>query len=139
MMLTQGARRPGRVLIIVAVLWLLVYKIIPRGASSLGIGQQKMDVDVLTYVDPLVGTYGPGCIPSTILPQNKSDECTGHVFGGASLPYAMVKPVADTVDNNRGGFSSDGNLIMGFSHMHDTGVGGVSAIDWYLRRRSLLY
>ena len=51
---------------------------------------------------------------------------TGHVFGGPSLPYAMVKPVADAFDNNRGGFSWDGNMITGYSHMHDTGIGGVS-------------
>jgi len=67
---------------------------------------------VLQYVDPLIGTGGPG-----------------HVFGGSSLPYAMVKAVADTTSNNRGGFASDhGEMVTGFSHMHDTGIGGGSAM-----------
>lgn len=52
----------------------------------------------------------------------------GHVFAGASLPYGMAKAVADTTDNNRGGFSLDGNRISGFSHMHDTGTGGGSSM-----------
>jgi putative alpha-1,2-mannosidase len=39
----------------------------------------------------------------------------------------MVKAVADTQNNNYAGFGSDGGQIKGFSHMHDSGTGGVSA------------
>lgn len=52
----------------------------------------------------------------------------GHVFGGASLPYAMVKPVADSLSGNRGGFQTDDPFVTGFSHMHDTGTGGGSSM-----------
>ncbi|KAI1118384.1 alpha-1,2-mannosidase-like protein [Nemania sp. NC0429] len=65
--------------------------------------------DVLQFVDPLIGTVNGG-----------------HVFPGATLPYGMAKPVADT--NNRGeaaaGFVSDDSLITGFSQLHDSGTGG---------------
>ncbi|KAI0200909.1 alpha-1,2-mannosidase-like protein [Astrocystis sublimbata] len=65
--------------------------------------------DVLRFVDPLIGTVNGG-----------------HVFPGATLPYGMAKPVADT--NNRGeaaaGFVSDDSLILGFGQLHDSGTGG---------------
>lgn len=57
----------------------------------------------------------------------------GHVFAGATLPYGMAKAVADVTNNNRGGFSYDGQKVSGFSHMHDSGTGGVSqvgAVAW---------
>ncbi|KIW04822.1 uncharacterized protein PV09_04006 [Verruconis gallopava] len=71
--------------------------------------------DPLRYVDPLIGSANDG-----------------HVFAGASLPYGMAKPVADTNNipsvgpNNQGGFvSNDQSLeITGFSSMHDSGTGG---------------
>jgi hypothetical protein len=85
--------------------------------------------DVLKYVDPLVATYGPGKLESFAKLRGKlNDVGVGHAFAGASLPYAMVKAVADTTENNRGGFSSDGDKVTGFSHMHDTGTGGVGNI-----------
>jgi hypothetical protein len=39
----------------------------------------------------------------------------------------MAKAVADVENSNdnEGGFASDGSDIIGFSHMHDSGVGGV--------------
>lgn len=50
----------------------------------------------------------------------------GHVFAGASLPFGMAKAVADVNDEDQGGFSfGDGN-VTGYSHMHDSGTGGVS-------------
>jgi hypothetical protein len=42
-------------------------------------------------------------------------------------PYpGMAKPVADVAGENQGGFSVDAFSITGFSHMHDSGTGGVS-------------
>ncbi|KAI1132872.1 alpha-1,2-mannosidase-like protein [Nemania abortiva] len=65
--------------------------------------------DILQFVDPLIGTVNGG-----------------HVFPGATLPYGMAKPGADT--NNWGeaaaGFVSDDSLISGFSQLHDSGTGG---------------
>lgn len=49
----------------------------------------------------------------------------GHVFAGATLPFGMAKAVADTIGENQAGFASDTSLVTGFSHMHDSGTGGV--------------
>lgn len=38
----------------------------------------------------------------------------------------MAKAVADTVGDNQAGFAYDDALVSGFSHMHDSGTGGVS-------------
>nr|POE82295.1 6-methylsalicylic acid decarboxylase ata [Quercus suber] len=65
--------------------------------------------DILSFIDPLIGTVNGG-----------------HVFAGASLPFSMAKAVADVAGENQGGFASDGSDITGFSHMHDSGTGGVS-------------
>ena len=45
----------------------------------------------------------------------------------------MAKAVADNTGNNRGGFASEDSPILGFSHMHDSGTGGVSlsALEFY--------
>lgn len=69
------------------------------------------DVDILSLVDPLIGTSNGG-----------------HVFPGATLPFAMAKAGADVNAENQGGFSTDSmsGKIIGFSHMHDSGTGGVS-------------
>jgi hypothetical protein len=40
----------------------------------------------------------------------------------------MAKAVADVYGENQGGFSSDNSSILGFSHMHDDGTGGVSSL-----------
>ena len=37
----------------------------------------------------------------------------------------MAKAVADTDKENQAGFSSNDGNITGFSHMHDSGTGGV--------------
>jgi hypothetical protein len=46
------------------------------------------------------------------------------------LRLGMAKPVADVSSENQGGFSTDSNTpaINGFSHMHDSGTGGVSIV-----------
>jgi hypothetical protein len=38
----------------------------------------------------------------------------------------MAKAVADTSEDNQGGFATDSNQVTGFSSMHDSGTGGVS-------------
>jgi hypothetical protein len=38
----------------------------------------------------------------------------------------MVKAGPDVIGENQGGFSTDGSPVYGFSHMHDSGTGGVS-------------
>lgn len=40
----------------------------------------------------------------------------------------MAKASADCIGEAHGGFASDGSDISGFSHMHDSGTGGVSLI-----------
>ena len=41
-------------------------------------------------------------------------------------PTGMAKPVADVQGENQAGFASDGSPVIGFSHLHDSGTGGVS-------------
>ncbi|KAJ4857208.1 glycosyl hydrolase family 92 domain-containing protein [Trichoderma breve] len=67
--------------------------------------------DVFDYVDPLIGTSNGG-----------------HVFAGATLPFGLAKAVADSVNDNAGGYASDGGPITGFSHMHDSGTGGGASL-----------
>ena len=33
---------------------------------------------------------------------------SGHVFAGATLPFGLAKAVADSVNDNAGGYASDG-------------------------------
>jgi putative alpha-1,2-mannosidase len=74
------------------------------------LGVAGQNADLLSLVDPLIGTANGG-----------------HVFPGATLPFGMAKAGADVNVENQGGFSTGdvtGN-ITGFSHMHDSGTGGV--------------
>jgi hypothetical protein len=43
-----------------------------------------------------------------------------------NIVLGMAKPVADVAGENQGGFSTEAFSINGFSHMHDSGTGGVS-------------
>jgi putative alpha-1,2-mannosidase len=87
-------------------------------ASRIPYANAQNATNILSFVDPLIGTIDGG-----------------HVFAGASLPFSMAKAVADTNgDELQGGFASDGSNITGFSHMHDSGTGGVSFRllgDWW--------
>jgi putative alpha-1,2-mannosidase len=38
----------------------------------------------------------------------------------------MAKAGPDVTSENQGGFSAEGSPVYGFSHMHDSGTGGVS-------------
>lgn len=46
--------------------------------------------------------------------------------GNSSLGTGMAKAGPDVTGENQGGFASDNSPINGFSHMHDSGTGGVS-------------
>ncbi|KAI0477295.1 alpha-1,2-mannosidase-like protein [Xylariaceae sp. FL0804] len=108
-LVTRLPRR--RRVILIPVLVLLAWALLPgTGFNPLrqllrGL-RGSSDEDVLRYVDPLIGTANGG-----------------HVFPGASLPYGMAKAVADCNirGENAGGFVSDDSLIVGFSHLHDSG------------------
>jgi len=78
--------------------------------SVLNLKAEKTAFDVFQFVDPLIGTSEGG-----------------HVFPGATLPFGMAKAVADVndPDEKQGGFASGDSDITGFSHMHDSGTGGV--------------
>ncbi|KAL4908526.1 hypothetical protein BDW74DRAFT_101519 [Aspergillus multicolor] len=74
-------------------------------------GQKPSDFDVLDLINPFIGTANGG-----------------HSFAGATLPFGMVKAVADTEGENQGGFAYDTTHVTGFSHMHDSGTGGASSM-----------
>ncbi|KAK1759714.1 glycosyl hydrolase family 92-domain-containing protein [Echria macrotheca] len=78
-----------------------------------GYGSKASGVDILQFIDPLIGTTNGG-----------------HVFPGATLPYGMAKAVADTRSpgENAAGFVSDDAPIIGFSHLHDSGTGGAASL-----------
>ncbi|KAH8586221.1 glycoside hydrolase family 92 protein [Bisporella sp. PMI_857] len=83
--------------------------------AVLGSGTEnlKQAIDVLKYVDPLIGTSEGG-----------------HVFPGATLPFGAAKSVADVndPDEKQGGFASGDSEITGFSHTHDSGTGGAPSL-----------
>ena len=76
--------------------------------------QSQSGSAILSFVDPLIGTVNGG-----------------HVFAGASLPFAMAKAVADVNGEDQGGFASDNSNITGFSHMHDSGTGGSPSLGYF--------
>lgn len=46
------------------------------------------------------------------------------------MAIGMAKAGADVYGSeNQGGFASDDSTIIGFSHMHDSGTGGVRFLD----------
>lgn len=40
--------------------------------------------------------------------KRKANNAQGHVFAGATLPFGLAKAVADSVNDNAGGYASDG-------------------------------
>ena len=104
-------------------------------------------VDILDYVDPLIGTSNGGkdlqlsngrigrCFPLTKYRACfcRSESSIRYVYyegpGAMRLtnnPTGMAKAVADCNGDKEGGYASDGSNITGFSSMHDSGTGGVS-------------
>jgi putative alpha-1,2-mannosidase len=77
--------------------------------------------DPLKFVNPLIGSLNGGESSYKVAQTDKP----GNVFAGATVPYGMAKPVADTSSPSRqGGFVSDNYPVTGFSSMHDSGTGG---------------
>jgi len=71
--------------------------------------QVPSEVDVLTYVDPFIGT-----------------GFHGHTFPGPVRPYGMMQLSPDTKLNGwdaSSGYHYDDNTIYGFSHTHLSGTG----------------
>ncbi|RAR11617.1 glycoside hydrolase family 92 protein [Stemphylium lycopersici] len=87
--------------------FLWIFTQIATLSATISQARRIEDHDVLNWVDPLIGS-----------------ENGGNVFAGATLPYGMVKAVADVDGANTGGFSTDGSNITGFSALHDSGTGG---------------
>jgi hypothetical protein len=99
--------------------------------------------DVFKYVDPLIGTANGGKIHSpqelfyTTNCSRRSRVCRSNsaLWWVQHLPMriqlliwiGMAKAVADVddPDEKEGGFASGDSSITGFSHMHDSGTGGV--------------
>lgn len=82
---------------------LLLDSLVPKFSEP----RTKPARDVLRYIDPMIGTTNGG-----------------HVFPGATMPYGMAKPVADSVNKveNAAGYVEDLSLIKGFSQLHDSGM-----------------
>ncbi|RYP30698.1 hypothetical protein DL767_006114 [Monosporascus sp. MG133] len=101
----KSAPRSRRIVAVLAFAVLACALIITLTTRSI-----RGHMDVLSYIDPLIGTVNGG-----------------HVFPGATLPYGMAKAVADVNNHaeNAAGFVSDDSHILGFSHLHDSGTGGV--------------
>ncbi|KAF2396359.1 glycoside hydrolase family 92 protein [Trichodelitschia bisporula] len=97
---------PGRAVLALALLGALLVRC---GHAK----EQAPAFDPLDYVDPLIGT-----------------GADGHVFPGATLPYGLAKPGADTdSSDNQGGFASSPPAnITGFSILHDSGTGGAPSL-----------
>jgi putative alpha-1,2-mannosidase len=112
-------------LLLLSLVWCSIYGLTTARAqaqtswNATSQSPQNQTVGSFQYVDPLIGTSAGGMLQSfetgTVL------SFAGHVFPGATLPFGMVKAVADVSGENQGGFSSDGSNIIGFSHMHDSG------------------
>ena len=70
---------------------------------------QEKDIDVLSYVDPFIGT-----------------GFHGHTFPGPVMPHGMVQLSPDTKLNGwdaSSGYHYDDATIYGFSHTHLSGTG----------------
>ena len=59
------------------------------------------------------------------MPFGKSNH-TPCLYLAGLTNAGMAKAVADTTGENQAGFAYDTKVVTGFSHMHDSGTGGVS-------------
>ena len=69
--------------------------------------QNEQSEKLARYVDPFIGTQGPG-----------------NVIPGALRPHSLVKLSPDNVGSPLGGYEYDVPYITGFSHTHLQGTGG---------------
>lgn len=61
-----------------------------------------------------------------------TDNLAGNTFPGATVPYGMAKPGADTDSpDNQGGFVFDRSNVTGFSSLHDSGTGGSPSLGLF--------
>jgi len=81
------------------------------------IDEESAPVSLIDYVDPFIGTGGPGFNVGSGLP-------------GATAPFGMLKVSPDTSEENGafpayhcGGYNDMDDYILGFSHTHLYGVG----------------
>ena len=102
--------------------------------------------DVLDHVNMFIGTINGGEAGNP--DYEKLIIMLVQVMLSQELPYLMVSEInafsrmgsckltktgmakasADCIGEAHGGFASDGSDISGFSHMHDSGTGGVSCL-----------
>ena len=83
--------------------------------AVLAISCEKEPVALTDYVNPFIGT-----------------GATGHTFPGATLPFVMVQLSPDTRSDgwdNCSGYHSSDPTILGFSHTHLSGTGGIDYGD----------
>lgn len=75
----------------------------------------------------LQGTYSPALLYPLVWSQKSLsiDSRQGLIHSGSG----MAKAVADSTEDNQGGFASNGSPISGFSHMHDSGTGGAQSLS----------
>lgn len=76
----------------------------------------EQTVDVLSYVDPFIGTGGHG-----------------HTFPGATVPFGMVQLSPDNLTKERwdwtSGYHYSDDTLLGFSHTHLSGTGVGDLLD----------
>ena len=75
--------------------------------SILAGAQKQSDNRYVRYVNPFIGTMGEG-----------------NVFAGACLPHSFIKLGPDTEFNSGAAGYKRNKDILGFSHMHISGMGG---------------
>ena len=89
----------------------------PVQQKSVPVSQDKgrVEQDVLSYVDPFIGTGGHG-----------------HTFPGATMPFGMVQLSPDNPSKGwdwTSGYHYSDNVILGFSHTHLSGTGVGDLLD----------
>jgi len=84
--------------------------------------QIEGDVDLLKFVDVMIGTGGHG-----------------HMYPGATVPFGMVQLSPDTYNNDWdwcSGYHISDKSIMGFSHTHLSGTGCGDLLDFLIVPRT---
>ena len=93
----------------VQILFLTVFFVFISCQKQTKISQAKKDKNLISYVNPFIGTGGHG-----------------HTYPGATMPFGMIQLSPDTrLDGWDGcsGYHYSDNEIYGFSHTHLSGTG----------------
>lgn len=88
-----------------------------NGGSMLHAGSPSPIVDLVQYVNPLIGT-GPSLAPNPV-PGGRG----GSVFPGPVLPFGMIQWSPDTPHGEPSGYGYNDDSIAGFSLTHFSGAG----------------